>query len=199
MLVLAYQFMAWHIPPLIPFSTLNNISTSVSNSNFTSVFFKHACHANRSVGKNKQNQAHRILCACFRSFQIHLPIVVYQLARINHDTVLGFVFQNLTRNVLCTLHKKWNFPLRICSVSVYRARFIDVSIIKLSVFWNLYLTHFDNFHDSLYIQMLVCCLLLLCIQDQTCKFCICLCGVPDLIVSSTQIFYYPPYSSFDLH
>ena len=36
---------ALHIPPLISFSTINNISTSVKT-NFTLVFFKAACHAN---------------------------------------------------------------------------------------------------------------------------------------------------------
>ena len=41
----AYLCIAWHIPPVIPFSTINNISTSVNNSNVTSVFFKQACHA----------------------------------------------------------------------------------------------------------------------------------------------------------
>ena len=32
--------MACHIPPLMPFSTINSISISVNNSNFTSVFLK---------------------------------------------------------------------------------------------------------------------------------------------------------------
>ena len=36
----------WYIPPLIFFSTINNISVSVKRSNFTLVFFKAACHAN---------------------------------------------------------------------------------------------------------------------------------------------------------
>ena len=35
-----------NVPPLIPFSTINNISISVKRSNFTLVFFKAACHAN---------------------------------------------------------------------------------------------------------------------------------------------------------
>ena len=37
---------AWQIPSLIPFSVINMISQSVINYNFTSVFFKQACHAN---------------------------------------------------------------------------------------------------------------------------------------------------------
>ena len=35
-----------HTPPLIHFSTINNISISVNRSNSSLVFFKAACHAN---------------------------------------------------------------------------------------------------------------------------------------------------------
>ena len=34
------------------FATINNISTSVNNSNFTSVFFKAAYHANSGAERN---------------------------------------------------------------------------------------------------------------------------------------------------
>ena len=34
-----------------PFSIINNMLTSVNNSNFTSVFFKHACHADPGADK----------------------------------------------------------------------------------------------------------------------------------------------------
>ena len=37
---------AGHIPPVIPCSNINSIFSSVNNSNFTFVIFKHACHAN---------------------------------------------------------------------------------------------------------------------------------------------------------
>ena len=47
----AYQWMTWYIPPLIPYSTINTILMSVSNSNFTSVSFKAACHANPAAEK----------------------------------------------------------------------------------------------------------------------------------------------------
>ena len=43
---LAYLCVDWHIPPLIPASNINNISISVSSSNFTIAIFKHAYHAN---------------------------------------------------------------------------------------------------------------------------------------------------------
>ena len=48
---LAYLYTAWHVPPRIPFSTISSISISVSNSNFTPVFFKQACHANLGAVK----------------------------------------------------------------------------------------------------------------------------------------------------
>ena len=52
LLVFAYQWIAWHIPPLMLFSTFNSISISVNNSNFTSVFFKAACYANAGAEIN---------------------------------------------------------------------------------------------------------------------------------------------------
>ena len=44
LLAVAYLWIAWHFPPLISFSTINSTSISINNSNFTSVFFKDACH-----------------------------------------------------------------------------------------------------------------------------------------------------------
>ena len=52
LLALAYQKMEWHIPPLIPFSTINNRSTSIKRSNMTLVFYKAACHADPGAGRN---------------------------------------------------------------------------------------------------------------------------------------------------
>ena len=48
---LACLCIAWHVLPLIPFSTTNNISISVNNSNFTPAFFKQACYANPGADK----------------------------------------------------------------------------------------------------------------------------------------------------
>ena len=44
---------AWHNPPLILFSTINNISISVNNSDSIFFFFKkkHACYANLAADK----------------------------------------------------------------------------------------------------------------------------------------------------
>ena len=44
LLAFAYLNTKLHIPPRIPFSISNNISSSVKSSNVTSVFFKHECH-----------------------------------------------------------------------------------------------------------------------------------------------------------
>ena len=48
---LADLCIALHIPPLDPSSNVSSISGSVNNSNFTPVFFKHACHANAGADK----------------------------------------------------------------------------------------------------------------------------------------------------
>ena len=47
----------FHIPPLIQFSIINNIFISVNNSNFISVFLKHACHANPGVNKKQEGSS----------------------------------------------------------------------------------------------------------------------------------------------
>ena len=57
---------ARHIPPQIPFSTISSTSTSVNNSNSTSVFFKHSCHANpgahkKCAGSNSYTLIHMLL------------------------------------------------------------------------------------------------------------------------------------------
>ena len=46
-----YQWIAWHIPPLIPFSTISSISTSINNYISTPVFFWHTCHSNHGVSR----------------------------------------------------------------------------------------------------------------------------------------------------
>ena len=58
--VFAYLYIACHIPPLIPFSTISNMSTSVNNSNLTFVFFKQACHVSAGAVKNEQDQVHKL-------------------------------------------------------------------------------------------------------------------------------------------
>ena len=45
----AYLCVACDNPPLIPFSNINSISRTVSNSNFTLVIFKHASNASPGV------------------------------------------------------------------------------------------------------------------------------------------------------
>ena len=51
LLAFAYKWTALNIPPLMPFSVINNMSISVNKSNFASVFFKAACHANPGAEK----------------------------------------------------------------------------------------------------------------------------------------------------
>ena len=63
--VSGYLCIAWHIPPLIPFSTISNKLTSVNNSNFICVFFKHAFHANPNADENELDQGHIFQCICF--------------------------------------------------------------------------------------------------------------------------------------
>ena len=52
LLDLAYWRVAWHIPPLNHFSTINSMSVSVNKSNFTSVFLKAAFNPNPGSERN---------------------------------------------------------------------------------------------------------------------------------------------------
>ena len=55
LLAFAYLYTTWSIPTLLHISTINNILTSVSNSNLASVFFKYAWHANSGAKENKHD------------------------------------------------------------------------------------------------------------------------------------------------
>ena len=56
------------MPPLIPDSLINSMSTSVSNSKFTSVFFKHACHANPGADRKCAGSSSYISMYVFLNF-----------------------------------------------------------------------------------------------------------------------------------
>ena len=68
LLAFAYRKTESHIPPLIPFPTINNISVSVKRSTFTLVFFKAACHANPEAERNFAGSSFYTLMYIFRSF-----------------------------------------------------------------------------------------------------------------------------------
>ena len=55
-------------PPLIPFSTIINISISVNRSNFTFFFFKAACHANPGAEEKISRSSPYISTAILRKF-----------------------------------------------------------------------------------------------------------------------------------
>ena len=52
LLAFAYQQIKLYFPLLIPLPTINNTWILVKRSNFTSVFFKAACHANPGAERN---------------------------------------------------------------------------------------------------------------------------------------------------
>lgn len=114
LLAFAYRSMTWHIPSMMPFCTISRISTSVSGSNSTLNFFRHACHANPHAKKSMRDQARIFLRIYCRSFRIYLPIV-YHFVNINYDTLLGFLFWNLPRFFSHVFSKYlWCFSLSDC-------------------------------------------------------------------------------------
>ena len=64
----AYLCIAWHRPLLILFSTINNILTSVNNSNSILVFFKNACYANPGAGRKWARSSFYITIHLFPKF-----------------------------------------------------------------------------------------------------------------------------------
>ena len=69
LLVFAYRWIEWHIPPLIPFSIINDISITIKISNFTLDFFKAACHhANPGAEINFAGSSLYILTDIFLKF-----------------------------------------------------------------------------------------------------------------------------------
>ena len=64
----AHRCIALHVPPLIPFRTINSILIPVNNSNPTSVFFKHACHANPGADKKSFGSSSYISIHLFIKF-----------------------------------------------------------------------------------------------------------------------------------
>ena len=63
-----YEWIIWYIPPLMPFSTINNASISVKRSNFTLVFFKVGCYANRGAVEKPAGLSSYISRHIFRKF-----------------------------------------------------------------------------------------------------------------------------------
>ena len=83
LLAFRYRWIACHIPPLVHFSTVNNISISVKRSKFILVFFKAACHTNHvQLFQDKY----------FESSQIHLLTVTYNFQHTNHGINHGNLF-----------------------------------------------------------------------------------------------------------
>lgn len=71
---LIYRWIAWHIPPPIPFFTFNSISASVNSSNTNSVFFKYAVSI--LVQKMWPGPSLYILIHLPQK-HIHLPVMMY--------------------------------------------------------------------------------------------------------------------------
>ena len=88
LLAFGYRWIAWHIPPLIPFFTINNISISVIRSNFTLILVQY---------ENEQGQVHIFKDTYLGSCQIHQLTIMYHFEQTNHDINLNFLFLKFYR------------------------------------------------------------------------------------------------------
>ena len=106
--------------------------------------------------KSMQDQPHIFLCICCRSFQIHVPVIIYPTARIDHDTRPGFVFQNLSVVSICDFFRcqtnvefflVWLSCLSFLTIYVliwiniflqFRTNFLNVSITESGCVFNYF-------------------------------------------------------------
>ena len=90
--LLLHTYILHDNPPLIPFSTIINISLFVNNSNFTPVFFEEACHANPGADKKLAGSSSYISILLFIKFS-HTSAsynVSYNVSEhIDHNIHLG--------------------------------------------------------------------------------------------------------------
>ena len=82
----------WHIPPLIPFSNINNIPISIKRFYFILVFFKVICPANSGAAGNQAGSSSYIFQKTyFESSKIHQLMIMDHFKRTNH-ILLIFLF-----------------------------------------------------------------------------------------------------------
>ena len=92
LLVLTYLFITLVISPLIPFSIINNISISVTNSNFISVIFKQACHTNPGADKKCARLSLYSLRHIFLKLSNTSGVIMYHFGHIGYDNEQYFYY-----------------------------------------------------------------------------------------------------------
>ena len=88
----AYRWIGWHNPPLIHFSTINNI-LSVNNSNW--VFLRVLAMIIQKQKENLQDLNDKFLNIFFWRFRKYQQEVMYHFKDTNHDIQLNFLFHGL--------------------------------------------------------------------------------------------------------
>ena len=63
-------------PPLIPFSTTDNIQILINRSNFTLIFLKAACHANPGAVRERTGRVHILPDIYSKISQIHQLVLL---------------------------------------------------------------------------------------------------------------------------
>ena len=85
LIALSYRYIVWHIPRLITFSTINNISTSVNRSNFTFLFYNAAYHANPGAVRKRAGSSSYNLRKIFWKLSNRSAVNNNHFEHINHD------------------------------------------------------------------------------------------------------------------
>ena len=95
LLAFAYQWITWHVLPLVTFPTISGISMSVDTSNFTVVILTLLAMLILVQKENEEDQIHIFQDAYFGSSQIHQLTIMYRFEHANHHIQLIFFSKSL--------------------------------------------------------------------------------------------------------
>ena len=106
-----YLWIAWYIPPLIPYSNIKNILISVKNYKFTFFLFKAACHINPGTQTKWAGSSLYSLRHAKKVFICISWHILCHFERKNDDIYQSILFQNLSKLFSKFLHV-------ICSINI---------------------------------------------------------------------------------
>ena len=101
LIAFTYQVIVWHVPTLIPFSTINNISMSVNSSNFTSVFSKADYYVDPGSVRKRAGSNSYISRHIFRKFSNTLGNNTISLQASKSWYLPNILSQSISKLLLC--------------------------------------------------------------------------------------------------
>ena len=138
----------WHIPPLIPFSTISSISMPASNSSSTLVSFKHLCHEKTGTKRKQTGSSSYISKHLLLKFSNHQLVTKYHSWHADRDSHLNVESQNFSRLFLDAASLNlWYFPLLNWYIICFLGRDVSLNFSQLSIYSYRY-TSFCNIKQN---------------------------------------------------